>query len=412
MSEVRFLILTQYYAPEIGAPQVRLRGLTGALRDMGHEVEVVTALPNYPTGKVFPSYRGRFYCRETVGGIVVHRTWIYAAKGAGVKRMLNYLSFTFSSLWALGKCKRPDFLFVESPPLFLSIPGYIMSRFWRTEMIFNIADLWPDSAKELQLIENPLLLKMGKYLERWSYNVSSKINAVTRGIQQRLIEKGVPQSKILFLPNGADIKLFRPQKPDEELSRNLKIDGKKIIIYAGNHGYIHGMDTILEAAELLANRPDIVFLLIGDGSEKNRLQELARARSIDNVKFMDPAAPEFIARLYSLALAGLSTVRDIPIFRGGRPSKIFPAMASGVPVIYCGAGEGAGLVARAQAGVVIPPQNPQALAEGIVALADNPDLARTLGKNGRCFVEQNLSWPILVGNWLAQLEVGDEGQAK
>jgi colanic acid biosynthesis glycosyl transferase WcaI len=409
---LHFLIVTQYYPPEIGAPQVRLRALAKALKDMGHEVEVVTALPNYPTGKVFPQYRGRLYCRETIDGIVVQRTWIYAAKGAGTRRMLNYLSFALSSFWALGTCKRPDFLFVESPPIFLSIPGYIMSRFWRTKMIFNVADLWPDSARELGLIENPWLLRMGGYLEKWSYNKSSKINAATQGIRQNLLAKGVPKSKILFLPNGVDIKLFKPQKADEKLSHNLKIDGKKVIIYAGNHGYVHGLDIILESAELLSNRPDIVFLLIGDGSEKRRLQELARARSLENVKFMDPAPPEFVARLYTMALAGLSTLLNLPLSEGVRPSKIFPPMASGVPVIYSGSGEGANLVQEAQAGIIIPPENPQAMAEGIKALADDPELARTLGENGRRYAEENFSWPTLIDNWLAQLVEKDGHQAK
>lgn len=410
---MRFLILSQYYFPEIGAPQVRLRAMVRTLIELGHEVEILTALPNYPQGNIFPNYRGYYYYQEKIDGVDIHRVWLHAATGAGVRRYCNYLSFAFFSLLGLKHCRPADFVFVESPPLLLSIPGVIISRQWQAKMIFNISDLWPDSARELGLVTNKTLLKLAEALERWSYKKAYRITAVTHGIKQNLINKGIQADKILFLPNGVDTSLFKPNHPDHELRSMLRIgENQKIILYAGILGFPQGLDIIIAAAEILLARSEITFVLIGAGSEKVRLQEAAQSRSLKNILFLEPAPSEYIARLYSLSLAGLATLRDIPLFQGASPSKVFPAMASGVPILYCGDGEGAQLVKRAEAGIVLPPENPEALAEGVLQLVDNPKLARKLGLNGRYFSENNLQWSKLVNSWIGQLDDGIYGATK
>ena len=406
---MRFLILTQYYPPEIGAPQTRLSSIVSEIKALGHEVEVVTALPNHPTGKIFPGYRGQLYFREDMDNVVVHRVWLYTAIGAGLRRILNYISFALSSLYGLWRSQRPDYVFVESPPLFLSIPGFIVARRWRAKIIFNVADLWPDSVQELGLIQSERILGLAERLEKWSYRIANRVSAVTEGIRSNLIEKkGVPASKVLFLPNGVNTELFKPRSPNMELMRSLGLEGKKVVLYAGTLGYAQGLDTVLKAAEILIDRQDIIFVFIGDGSEKTRLLEVTSHLRLENVLFLEPSPQEFVANLYSLALAGLAVLKDVPIFQGARPSKMFPIMASGVPVLYSGAGEGALLVQKkAQAGIVTSPESSQALAEGVMHLADNPGLARELGKNGRKYVEEYFNWQTLVADWLRELE-GEE----
>jgi len=151
---MRFLVLTQYFHPETGAPQVRLAAMIRELLRLGHTVEVVTALPNYPNGKIFSDYQGRFYRVENWEGVRLHRVWMYAATGAGFKRLLNYFSFMITALWGLRRAKKPDYLFVESPPLFLGITGYIAAKIWRVPFILNIADLWPDTIRALDRQKN------------------------------------------------------------------------------------------------------------------------------------------------------------------------------------------------------------------------------------------------------------------
>jgi len=318
--------------------------------------------------------------------------------------MINYLSFAAMSLVALLRASRPDYIFVESPPLFLSVPGYLMARRWGAKMIFNVADLWPDSVRELGLMKDGLALSFAARLEKWTYRVADRINAVTEGIRSALVErKGVPASKILFLPNGVDTQLFRPRPADNELALRLGLVGKKLILYTGTLGYAQGLEVALKAAATLRDRTDIVFVFVGGGSEVSNLKLLAKKWGLYNVVFLEPMPLEEVARLYSLALAGFASLRNLPLFKGARPSKILPIMASGVPVIYSGSGEGARLIETAHAGIVTPPEDSQAFADAVRLLAQNPDLAAHLGSNGRAYVERHLTWSTLVADWLRQL---------
>jgi len=402
---MRFLVLSQYFPPEIGAPQVRLAAVTRELEKRSHQIEVVTALPNHPTGNIFPPYRHKFYVQEQRNGATVHRLWIYTALGAGLKRMLNYLSFSITCLFGLLKASRPDYILVESPPLFLGIPAIIAAKLWRVPVIFNVADLWPDSVRELGLIKNSQLLLWAERLEQWIYLNSTYVSSVTEGIRSRLIdEKAVNPHKILFLPNGVDTELFRPMQPDPTLSEQIGLNTEeKIILYAGTHGFAHGLEVALRAAQLLGGE-QIHMVFLGDGSEKPMLIQMAEKMKLSNVLFLHAAPPEHVVHLYSIALAGLSTLRDSSLFESTRPAKVIATMACGKAVIYSGAGEGARLVEKARAGLVVPPQDPHALAAAIRRLIADPDLAAQLGQNGRRYVEAHLTWSALVENWLAQIE--------
>jgi glycosyltransferase involved in cell wall biosynthesis/ubiquinone/menaquinone biosynthesis C-methylase UbiE len=408
---VRFLILTQYFPPEVGAPQVRLSAFARELKRMGHEVEVMTGLPNHPTGRIFPKYRGRFYLKEEWEGIPVHRVWLYPSTGAGLKRMLNYLSFALTSLWGLSKAQRPDYIFVESPPLFLSLPAWLASRFWRVPFIFNVADLWPDSVKELGLMSNRLLLRIAEWLESWCYRQAAYITAVTEGIRDALVnQKHVPIQKLLFLPNGVDSTAFQVTPPQEKTSffgfNQEWFYNHKVFLYAGTIGFAQCLEVVVGAAESLLkeNMHEITFMLVGDGSARNELEQLVARKQLSNVTFVNPVPYSEIIRLYCFAYAGLVSLCNKPLFEGARPSKILTIMASGKPVIYSGSGEGARLVEEARAGLVVPPEDPQALAEAVKKLVENPALAEEFGRNGRKYVEENLSWEVLVRDWLRQLE--------
>lgn len=402
---MRFLFLTQYFPPEIGAPQVRLAAMARELVKLGHEVEVVTGLPNHPTGKIFPEYRGKFFLSEDWEGIRVHRSWLYAATGAGWRRMLNYGSFAATSIVGLLRSKRPDYVFVESPPLFVSVPAWLMCLVWRRPFIFNVADLWPDSVRELGLMGEGMTLRVAEWLEGWSYNRAAFVNAVTEGIRDDLrTKKRVPDRKLLFLPNGVDIELFKPRAPETGLAASLGLEGKQVIVYAGTLGFAQGLDVGLKAmADVATTHPDARLVFIGDGSDRARLEKVAGAMKLGNVVFLPPNTPEYVARLYSFAVAGFAALKDLPLFEGARPSKIFPIMGCGRPVLYSGSGEGARLVQAADAGIVSPPEDAGALAAAIRKLLDDPAGASQQGVTGRAFVERELSWRALISDWLVQL---------
>lgn len=405
---MKLLILSQYFPPEIGAPQARLGALARALVRQGHEVEVVTALPNYPRGAIFPEYRGRWMVSETWQGIPVHRAWIYPAHGAGIGRILNYASFLATSLFALRRAHRPDWILVESPPPSLALAALAAGRIWKVPVIVNVADLWPDSIRALGLMRNRAALKCFDWLERFVYSRARLVNAVTDGIRWDLIDKKeLPPEKVTLLPNGVDPEIYRPLPPDEALKAELGLAGRKIVLFAGTHGYAHALDQVLETARLFdREKSSVHFLFIGDGSEKRRLVTVARALDLGNVTFLDPVPPEQIPRFLSIAECGLAPQRDVPLFEGNRPAKIVSIMACGKPVIFSGKGEGARLVEAAGAGIVVAPEDPVALVAAIRDLIRNSDAAREFGRNARAYAAINLNWESLVTNWIQQLEAG------
>jgi glycosyltransferase involved in cell wall biosynthesis len=197
--------------------------------------------------------------------------------------------------------------------------------------------------------------------------------------------------------------LYQPRPIDIILKEKLGLSGKKIILYQGTQGHAHGLETVLEAARLLTSNPDIHFLFMGDGSERARLEKLQRQLRLRNVTFRDPVPVEQLPPYFSIAECGLASLRDIPLMEGARPAKMFPILASGKPLIFVGRGEGARLVEQAKAGIVVRPGDPEALAGAVRNLIGDPELVRQLGANGRTFVETNMQWSKLVGEWIASL---------
>jgi colanic acid biosynthesis glycosyl transferase WcaI len=406
---MKFLVLTQYFFPEVGATQARLEAVCTELFRAGHEVEVVTAMPHHPTGHIAPSYRGRFYTLEKRNGATIHRVWLYAANGSGLKRILNYLSFMVTSLAGLLRAKRPDYLFVDSPPLTLAVPARFASLLWRCPLIFNVADLWPDSARDLGVMSDGLVLRLAGVLERWIYRRATRVTTVTDGIRTALLQrKNVPANKVLFLPNGVDTRLIRPLPADEELRKQLGLTRKRVVLYAGNHGYAGALDQLLDAANELTQHERIHFLLVGDGPQKAQLQARARQMGLTNVTFLDPVPLDELPRIIALADCAVVTLRRANVMRGARPAKALVMMAAGKPIVLAAEGEAAELMSRAEAGFIVPPENPAALASAIRSLLSDPDAARAMGINGRTFIQRNLEWSLLVRNWLCQL-TGEPG---
>jgi putative colanic acid biosynthesis glycosyltransferase WcaI len=401
---MRFVVLTQYFFPEVGATQARLDAMCSELTRAGHQVEVVTGMPHHPTGRIWPSYRGRLYLRERRNSVTVHRVWLYAANGSGLKRILSYLSFMITSLAGLLRARRPDYLFVDSPPLTLAVSAWAASRWWRRPLIFNVADLWPDSARDLGVMRDGALLGIASRLERWIYRRASYVTAVTEGIRTALLQqKNVPPSKVLFLPNGVDTRLIRPIAPDEDLRRQLGLSRKRVVLYAGNHGYAGALDQVLDAANALAHHERIHFLLVGDGPQKPALQSRAREMGLTNITFLEPVPLEDLPRIIALAECAVVTLRRANVMRGARPAKALVMMAGAKPVVLAAEGEAADLISLAEAGFVVPPEEPLALAQAIRSLLSDPAEARQMGLNGRAFIQDHLEWSLLVRNWLSQL---------
>jgi colanic acid biosynthesis glycosyl transferase WcaI len=398
-----WLILSQYYAPELGAPQLRLRALANELRRYGIQIEVLTGFPNYPAGITFPGYRGRWRMREMIDGIPVHRTWLFATTGhSAPARLANYVSFTTTALAAALFGRKPDRLFVESQPMTLGVIALAMKWFRGVPYVYNVPDLQVDVARELGFMRSRTLLSIMTRVENIFLKASWNVSTVSEGFVEHLKSRGVPPSRISFLPNGADTDLLRPSPPDEEFLERWSLHGKKTFVYIGTLAYYHGVTTLIEAAALLRHREDIALLIIGDGPERKPIEARAQSQALSNVVF-GPLRSDELARCYSIAYASLAVLKDLEVARKMRPAKIFPALSCGVPIVFSGAGETPMLLEQHGAGISVPAEDPVALARAIEELADDVSRRDAMGRAGRELAENQFSWPVIVERWLDEI---------
>ena len=399
----RWVILTQYYPPEPGAPQIRLHTLATHLRQAGIDVRVLTGMPNYPQGVVHEAYRRKLYATDVIDGIQVSRVWLYAATGRSIfRRLANYLSFTFTATCYLLFMRRIDMLFVESQPISLGIAGVMLKWFRGIPYVYNIPDLQADSAKQLGFVGARILLRIAVGMEQFFMRQSWTVSTVTHRFIDYYVERGIRRPKLTFLPNGADIDVLRPLPYDEKYAERLGVRGKKVFTYAGTHAYYHGLEVLIEAARLLQDRPDIVILLVGQGPVRDNLKRMARVYGLENVVFGDSPFAE-MPQLMSITYASVVVMKDIETAEKMRLSKTFPPLACGVPVIHSGRGEAADLIVERDCGMCAPPDSPNDLQAVIRSLADDRPLRDRLGVNGRRFIAEELSWETIITRWLAQL---------
>jgi len=397
---MRILILTQYYPPEIGAAQNRLSDLAKRLGNSGHEVTVLTALPSYPRGEVYPGYRGRLKMTEDREGIRVVRTWVYATKRKNfLPRIFNYLSFAvLSILVGVVTAIDADVVLVESPPLFLGFSGYFLSKLKRAKLVLNVSDLWPESAVVLKVLSSRRLIRWATWGEEWLYSKSSLVTGQTQGIVDS-IQKRCKKKSVQLLTNGVAPEFLerveRARIAREQLRENFGFVGKFIVAYTGVHGLAQGLETLLFSAELLREHWEIRICFFGDGPEKTHLQSIAAARGLGNVQFYSPLqASEMPNLLVSIDVAVVPLKRN-NLFKGALPSKLFEALGAGVPVLAALDGEAKELIERADGGLFVEPENPEDLAQKLLLLYQDPELCRSLGENGRAYVSNHYSRKVI-----------------
>ena len=400
-------LLTQYYPPEMGAPQARLSHLASQFVRRGHEVFVLTAMPNYPTGRVFEGYRG-LSLREKRDGVSVIRTWIHPTTKVGLApRLASYFSFVFSSLLAgAAGLPRLDYLLTESPPLFLGISGYLLAKRTGARWIFNVSDLWPESAVVLGAVSEGWGLKAALALEAFCYRKAWLVTGQSREILDD-IRGRFPEVRAYHLSNGVDTSLFRPECRSAAARARLANGGGEsacIALYAGLHGIAQGLDQILEAAARQTDLPSLEFTLVGDGPVKSSLMAKSRELGLSNVRFLDALPREEMPGL--VASADLAIVPLKMSLPGAVPSKIYEAMGAGVPIVLVATGEAAAIVDRSQAGVHVAPGDVPGLATAIRGLAADPARRARLGTAGRSAAVRDFDRIAIADRFIDHLEGG------
>jgi len=380
---MRILYVTQYFPPEMGAPQARIPELMRQMIGLGHQVTILTAMPNYPHGRVFAGYRWRLVARENVDGMKVVRTWIYPTISLNfMKRTLSAMSFTVSS-GTLGPWFLPpqDVVLVESPPLFLALTAVFLGRILRCPYVAVVADLWPEVAIETGMLTSPFAIRIANWLERVLYEHALAVITQTPG-QVDDIARRFPGVRVAVVSGGVDCSKFSPDFRDESVRRTFGVEGRIGVMFSGLHGFAQGLDAVLDAADRLRQRPEIRFVMIGNGAVKEHLMRRAADMRLPNVAFFDPVPRErmpAIAASMDIALAPLR--KGVP--RATIPTKIYEAMASGLPVVVAGDGESHALVRDGGVGLAVPAEAGPEMASAIGRLADDPKLRAELGAQAR-----------------------------
>lgn len=406
----KVIVLTQYYAPESGAPQIRLANLTRVLALNGCDVRVITGFPNYPTGVIEESYRDRWSLKEEIDGIEVSRHWLYAASGRNkLKRIVNYLSFTFSVLPEVLFSKDVDLIFVEAQPVTLALPALIRKLTRGTPYIYNTPDLQVEYASEDKWM--PAIVPwLARRLERFLMNRALSVTTVTHAFIKHFIsELGIKPKKMSFMPNGADTTVLKPSKTDIEFRQKMGVKGKFVFTYAGTHAPYQGLETIIHAASMLIDRSDICILIVGDGPERKNIMNLAASLDLENVYFSKSPFSE-MEKLMSITYASIVVLRALEISKMMRLSKTIPPLSCGVPVLFSGWGETADIIDKYEAGMVCSPEDSKQLADSIIYLADHPEVREKMSHSARQLAQKEFDWGYIVNDWVRQINNITDGK--
>jgi len=394
---MRILFLSHYFPPEVNAPASRTYEHCKQWVQDGHEVTVVTCAPNHPQGNVYEGYRNKLIQWENQDGIRVVRIWTYVTANQGfLKRTVNYISFMMAAILSVPFLSGFDITLSTSPQFFNGLAGYAVSRLKRTPWILEIRDLWPESIVAVGAITNRPIIGLLEALELFAYRRADHIVVVTDSFKTHIQDKGICKQKVTVIKNGVDFSLYK-KPPDNPVSLAAKIgiEGKFVASYIGTHGMAHHLETILQAADELREWQDIVFLLLGDGAERDRLLAMKDSMNLSNVVMLDQQPKTAMPHFWSLSNVSLVLLRKCDLFKTVIPSKIFESMAMERPIILGVEGESSELLKSAEAGICIEPENEKDLAAQVLNLYQNPRRCQELGSNGRKYVLENFDRLVL-----------------
>ena len=394
---MKILYVSQYFPPEMGAPAARVSELSRHWIRAGHEVTVLTGFPNHPDGVIRPEYRTRFrrmISREILEGIKVVRTWLLPFPNRkAYERMLNYSSFCLSAGIAGSFLTRPDVVVATSPQLLVGLSGWWIAKLKRVPLVLEVRDLWPESLAAVGVggANSQLHRALGKIAD-FLYREATHIVVVTPAFREHLIKKWrVPEDKISVVQNGVETGLFSPGDSGR-LRRSLDAEGKFVVSYIGTLGLAHGLETVIAAAEnLQGTDPNVQFLLVGEGADRERIQALAESKMLRNLRFVPQQAREKVPAYISASDACLVLLKKSDVFETVIPTKMLEFMSCGRPVILGVNGQAREILEQSRGGLCVEPENPAALCEAIRELQHHNGLRDSMGRKGRDYVVQNLS---------------------
>lgn len=386
---MQILFLSHYFPPEVNAPASRTCDHAGRwVKQPGVRVTVLTNHPNHPYGILYEGYENRWLSSEEKEGIEVRRVKTYLAPNSGfLRRILNYLFFVPAAVIAAAAAPAPDIVVATSPQFFCAVAGFLASRLKRRPFVFELRDLWPESIVSVGAMRPGAAIRILEKLELFMYGKSAKIVVLTESFRRNLISRGIPESKISVIRNGADLSFFSPRPAPPYLTETLGAKGKFIVSYIGTVGMAHAVEKILDVAEELRPCDDILFLIVGEGARKQKIRELATRRGLGNVRVLPGVSKAEVPDYYAVTDLNLVTLRNTPVFRTVLPSKIFEIMAMSRPILCAADGECRQLIEQAGCGVFAEPENVRQIADRIRELRHRREELKVMGEKGRRFAE-------------------------
>lgn len=399
---MRILVYSYNYHPEPIGIAPLMTELAEGLVTRGHEVRVVTGMPNYPQRRVYDEYQGKLYCTEERNGVIIQRSGVWIRPQPGLlTRMLLDGSFVVSSMVQAFKGWRPDVILLTVPPLPVVVPAALLSWFYGCPIVLNLQDILPDAAVHVGLLKNQRAIRMFEALEQFAYRTAHTISVITDGFTENLLSKGVPLNKIRCIPNWVDVKFIAPQsKTDNAFRRAHNLQDKFVVMYSGNIALTQGLTTVIETAEKLQHNPDIVFVIVGEAKALDQLSKVCLERGVENVLLLPFQPRENLPEMLAAADVGLvMQKRNVVAFN--MPSKIQVLLASGRPIVASvpAMGTAARAIRQSGGGMVVEPENPASLAEAIVDLYQNPEKAFALGQQGRRYAVSHYAFEQAIGRY-------------
>jgi len=395
---VKILYISQYFPPEMGAPAARVSELAQRWAQSGHDVTVLTGFPNHPDGIIRPEYRNSFrhmVFRERVQDVNVVRSWLLPLPNRRpLERILNYSSFMASAAITGSFLGAPDAVIASSPQLLVGLAGWWISRLKHVPFIFEVRDLWPESLVAVGVGNAKSALHRSlTRIAAFLYRKADHIVVVTPAFREFLVDRWqVPAEKISVVPNGVETRVFSPQFPDHDLRKNLGGEGKFIASFIGTMGLAHGLNTLIDAAERFQKtEPDVLFMLVGEGADRQRITAIAQAKGLSNIRFVPQQLREKVPDYIAASDVCLVLLRKSAVFETVIPTKMLEFMSCAKPVILGVGGQAREIIERSRAGICIEPENADQLCDAILQLRKQDWLRESLGRNGREYIIRNLS---------------------
>lgn len=401
---MRIVVVHQYFLGKKDAGGSRWNQFAKYWARAGHKITVLAGTVHYATGKKQPEYKGKLVVREQeTENVEVLRCYVSESYNKSfIGRFWAYVSFALSSIWVglfhTGRC---DVIICTSPPLTVGLTGWVLSKLKKAPIVFEVRDLWPESAIDSGVMKNKWLIKMSYWLENKSYKTARWINVLTPAFKDVLIEsKGISSNGISVIPNGADLDIFTPGERNNWVREKHGLGDKFVVTYVGAHGVANHLIQLLESARLLKDNLDIVFMLVGDGMQKPMLKEKARQWQLESVIFVDSVPKDTIVDYIRASNVCTAVLKKVDIFKTVYPNKVFDYMSAARPVIVAIDGAARKLIEDAGAGIYVEPENAEEFANAVLKLKDKPRLCNEYGENGLNFVKQKFARDILASRYM------------